>query len=204
MTFPLTRLFNLATGRHGYAGINEDDSEAGVVREGDREDEAELRQTKAVGISIRNITKKYRDGDRAALSTVSLDLYEGQIFGLLGHNGAGKTTLHSIITGLLQPSTGQIFVEGKDLSDEKVGDVCILGRCLNSCRPNVIRLPLPFQLTFVSYLLSRRGMTYGRPSAFVPSTISCMIGLRFMSTSSCLPPSKVRTPSDLLRQAKLA
>lgn len=127
IAFPLTRLFNLATGRHGYAGISGDDSEVGVVREGDREDEAELRQTKAIGISIRNITKQYRTGDRAALSAVSLDLYEGQIFGLLGHNGAGKTTLHSIITGLLQPSTGKILVEGKDLSDEKVGRACILG-----------------------------------------------------------------------------
>ena len=118
IAFPLKKLFSSA--KRGYASITGEDMESGIVRDGDREDERELMQSRAVGVSIRNISKQYRSEDRAALTTVSLDLYAGQIFGLLGHNGAGKTTLHSIITGLIQPSSGKVFVEGKDLSDENV------------------------------------------------------------------------------------
>lgn len=49
------------------------------------------------------------------LSDVSLELYAGETLGLIGPNGAGKTTLFNIISGLATPSSGQVFLEGKDL-----------------------------------------------------------------------------------------
>ena len=48
-----------------------------------------------------------------ALSGVSLDVGRGEILGLVGENGAGKSTLIQILTGALEPDTGQLFLEGQ-------------------------------------------------------------------------------------------
>ncbi|MEJ7699598.1 MAG: ABC transporter ATP-binding protein [Pyrinomonadaceae bacterium] len=55
-----------------------------------------------------------------ALRDVSFDIREGEIFGLIGRNGAGKTTLTKIIATLVQPSGGQVFVEGFDTVADEV------------------------------------------------------------------------------------
>ena len=56
-----------------------------------------------------------RFGGLVALHGVSLDLNRGEILGLIGPNGAGKTTLFNCITGVVQPSGGSIFFEGRSL-----------------------------------------------------------------------------------------
>jgi ATP-binding cassette subfamily A (ABC1) protein 3 len=50
-----------------------------------------------------------------ALDKINFDIYENQIFCLLGHNGAGKTTLINILTGMLHYTRGRVFVNNKDL-----------------------------------------------------------------------------------------
>ena len=71
-------------------------------------------------IDIRNLTKFYGRGNQAvrALNEVTLQIEEG-MFGLLGPNGAGKTTLMRILAGIIQPSRGQVTINGLDLSQEK-------------------------------------------------------------------------------------
>ncbi|MBO0343648.1 ABC transporter ATP-binding protein [Roseibium limicola] len=64
-------------------------------------------------ISIRDLEKTYSGGFQA-LKSVSLDINAGEVFALLGPNGAGKTTLISTICGLVQPSSGQVFIGGHD------------------------------------------------------------------------------------------
>jgi ABC-2 type transport system ATP-binding protein len=64
-------------------------------------------------LEARNLVKKY--GDLVAVKDVNLAIQEGEILGLLGPNGAGKTTIISMITGLLEPTSGQITVDGLDL-----------------------------------------------------------------------------------------
>lgn len=64
-------------------------------------------------LEIRNITKKY--GDLTAVDNVSLDIYEGDMIGLLGHNGAGKTTLLVMLAGLTLQTSGSIKICGKDI-----------------------------------------------------------------------------------------
>ena len=65
-------------------------------------------------VSIRNLSKTYAGGFQA-LKKVSLDIQRGEIIALLGPNGAGKTTLISIICGIVNPSEGEVLVDGKDI-----------------------------------------------------------------------------------------
>lgn len=63
-------------------------------------------------IQIENLTKKYRDAEMYSLDDFSLDITEGEVFGVLGPNGAGKTTLISILCGLLKPTSGSFTIDG--------------------------------------------------------------------------------------------
>jgi ABC-2 type transport system ATP-binding protein len=67
-------------------------------------------------LRIKNIKKRY--GTKEALKGVSLDIYKGEILGLLGVNGAGKTTLSSIIATLHPPTEGDIECEGVSIYDD--------------------------------------------------------------------------------------
>jgi ABC-2 type transport system ATP-binding protein len=84
-------------------------------------------------LDIRNISKSYNGRD--ALRNVSLRIERGEIFGLLGPNGAGKTTLMSILSTLLQPTSGTASVCGFDVGTQ-AGDV----RKLLGCVPQEISL----------------------------------------------------------------
>lgn len=65
-------------------------------------------------ISTRGITKHF--GSVQALRGVDLDVYAGEVVGLVGDNGAGKSTLVNILSGALQPNDGSILVDGKTVT----------------------------------------------------------------------------------------
>lgn len=61
------------------------------------------------------------------MDNLNLNLYSGQIFAMLGHNGAGKTTTISILTGMMEASSGKVSCFGKTMLDpqgiEPRGDI---------------------------------------------------------------------------------
>jgi len=65
-------------------------------------------------INIDNIFKKFKD--IIALNGVSFEVEKGTIFGIFGPNGAGKTTIIRIISGILKPDSGRVYVKCKNLS----------------------------------------------------------------------------------------
>jgi putrescine transport system ATP-binding protein len=66
-------------------------------------------------VRIRNVTKKF--GDIAAVADVSLDIYKGELFCLLGGSGSGKSTLLRMLAGFEAPTSGRIEIDGQDMSD---------------------------------------------------------------------------------------
>jgi len=73
-------------------------------------------------IETKEVCKSF--GEKVALDHVSLEIPEGQIFGLLGPNGAGKTTLIRIINRITIPNSGEVFFNGRPITQrdvEKIG-----------------------------------------------------------------------------------
>jgi branched-chain amino acid transport system ATP-binding protein len=65
-------------------------------------------------LSAQGLTRRF--GGLVAVDRVSFAVAEGEIFGLIGPNGAGKTTTFNLMTGLIQPSAGQLLHQGEDIS----------------------------------------------------------------------------------------
>jgi putrescine transport system ATP-binding protein len=66
-------------------------------------------------IRIVNVTKKF--GSFVAVDNVSLNIYRGELFALLGGSGCGKTTLLRMLAGFEEPSAGKIYVDGVDMAN---------------------------------------------------------------------------------------
>lgn len=66
-------------------------------------------------LRISCLVKRYKE--LTAVDNLSLEIYRGEVFGFLGPNGAGKTTAIHMMTGILKPDAGEIFIQGEKLTD---------------------------------------------------------------------------------------
>ena len=81
-------------------------------------------------IKTENLSFTYYDGDFdemksdeiPALKAVNLSVKEGEYISVLGHNGSGKSTLAKLLNLILIPTSGKIFIDGKDVSDENLSE----------------------------------------------------------------------------------
>lgn len=62
-----------------------------------------------------------------ALKGISLTVNQGEVVSIIGANGAGKTTTLQTISRIIEPKSGSIFFEGKDITKEKAHNMCVLG-----------------------------------------------------------------------------
>ena len=69
-------------------------------------------------IEFKNVSLSY--GNRLILDNINFKINEGQIFGMLGPNGVGKSTIFNLITGLITPKHGSIFINGMDATQYPV------------------------------------------------------------------------------------
>ena len=72
-------------------------------------------------IEVKHVTKHF--GPKVALDDVSIDIPEGKIFGLLGPNGAGKSTLIRIINRITMATSGEIWFNGRPITDDDVAHI---------------------------------------------------------------------------------
>lgn len=75
-------------------------------------------------IKIENVSFKYDDdsAEVPALSNLSLDIKRGEFIAVIGHNGSGKSTLAKLLSMIIFPTGGKIFVDGKDITSEDFSD----------------------------------------------------------------------------------
>jgi len=66
-----------------------------------------------VALSIRGLVKRF--DNKTAVAGIDLEVFAGSLYGIVGPNGAGKTTTLSMVTGLLKPDAGSVFVHGHDV-----------------------------------------------------------------------------------------
>ena len=83
-------------------------------------------------LEVKNVTKTY--GNRKALRNVTFEVFAGEIFGFIGPNGAGKSTLMKIISGLTQPTTGEVLICGKSVQKDFEKAIINLGAMLENCQ----------------------------------------------------------------------
>lgn len=95
-------------------------------------------------LQVRNLTKKF--AKFLAVDDISFEIDEAEIVGLLGPNGAGKTTIIHILLGLITPTSGEIFIFGKNLATHRQE---ILQK-VNFTSPYV---SLPYRLTVFENLI---------------------------------------------------
>lgn len=70
-------------------------------------------------IKIENLSKSYVKGKKA-VDDLSFEINDGEIFGFLGPNGAGKTTTIKMMTGILNPDEGDVFIDGSSIKREPI------------------------------------------------------------------------------------
>ena len=104
-------------------------------------------------IDARALTKVFQG--KPAVDQLTLQVARGRFFGFLGPNGAGKSTTIKMLTGLLRPTSGEAFVEGRDLAKDRLAIKQLIGVLPEE-------LPLYERLTGEEYLLFA-GRMYGLP-----------------------------------------
>lgn len=73
-----------------------------------------------MAIIIHELEHRYEDGsagEKVALHDVNIKIEQGEMIGLIGHTGSGKSTLIQHLNGLLKPTSGVVFYDGKDIND---------------------------------------------------------------------------------------
>ena len=118
------------------------------------------------------LCKSYRG--RKVVNDVSLEVQQGEVVGLLGPNGAGKTTTFYILVGLARPDSGQVLLDGEDITD----------------------LPM--------YLRARNGISYlpQEPSVFRQLTVEQNL-LAVLETLTLTPEQQTDRLEELLAQMGL-
>lgn len=97
-------------------------------------------------IEIKNITKTY--GNKEVVKNVSLVIEKGKITSFIGANGAGKSTLLSMVSRLLEPSCGEVIIEGKSLKKWKDKELSKKISILRQNNPMDLRLTVKELVSF--------------------------------------------------------
>jgi hypothetical protein len=145
-------------------------------------------------VNVKKLRKVFNtpDGEKVAVKSLNLTMFEGEIFVLLGHNGAGKTTTISMLSGLFQPTSGDADIYGKSISK----DLAEIRTSMGVCPQHNVLYDV---MTVEEHLLLFAGLRgFGSPSSpsrYVPSFLPSSSFLRcsfldsfFVSfLPSCLP-----------------
>ncbi|MHC1719150.1 MAG: ABC transporter ATP-binding protein [Clostridiaceae bacterium] len=74
---------------------------------------------------IKNVSFTYPGAKQQTLSGIDFDIHKGELFGIIGHNGSGKSTVMKNILGLLKPTEGEVFVNGKNTKEIDISNLIV-------------------------------------------------------------------------------
>ncbi len=131
-------------------------------------------------VSIRNITKKF--GDFIAVNDVSLDIYKGEIFCLLGGSGCGKSTLLRMLAGFEMPTSGVIEIDGRSMAGVQPYD-----RPTNMMFQSYALFPHMSVEKNIAYGLIREGV----PKADAMARVSDMLAMVQLSSYAARKPHQL-------------
>ena len=108
-----------------------------------------------IALEARNVVRRY--GNLVAVNGLSVQVKKGEVFGLLGPNGAGKTTSIRMMCGLLRPTSGEIFIQGRPI--EKAGNEEVRARVGICPQENILwtKLTCFEQLVFSARMYNVQG-----------------------------------------------
>jgi ABC-type branched-subunit amino acid transport system ATPase component/ABC-type branched-subunit amino acid transport system permease subunit len=107
-----------------------------------------------VVLEVRNLSRSF--GGLKAVQDVSFKLRRNEILGIIGPNGAGKTTLFNLLNGFLRPGTGEILLDGREMSGRKPHELCDagIGRTFQIMRP-FLRMSISDNVVVGAYVRAR-------------------------------------------------
>ena len=107
-----------------------------------------------VVLEVRNLSRSF--GGLKAVQDVSFKLRQNEILGIIGPNGAGKTTLFNLLNGFLRPGTGEILLDGREMSGRKPHELCEagIGRTFQIMRP-FLRMSISDNVVVGAYVRAR-------------------------------------------------
>ncbi len=102
-----------------------------------------------VVIEVHRLTYTYPGGTSPALADLSFQIPKGQFVGLIGQNGAGKTTLMKCLVGLLKPSAGEVRLNGRAITQQKVKELARqIGLILQNPDTQLFRMSVEEEIRF--------------------------------------------------------
>lgn len=108
-------------------------------------------------ITVKNVSKKY--GNKCVVDNVSLTIEKGKITSFIGPNGAGKSTLLSMVSRLLSKDSGEIVIDGKDVSKWKTNELSKRMSILKQSNHINIRLTVRELVSFGRFPYSQGKLT---------------------------------------------
>lgn len=108
-------------------------------------------------LKIRDVSKSY--GNNRVVDNVSLDIEKGKLTSFVGPNGAGKSTLLSIIVGLLEKESGEIYLDDRDINSYKKDELSKKISILRQSNNLNIRLSIRDLVSFGRFPYSRGKLT---------------------------------------------
>ncbi len=108
-------------------------------------------------LKIKDVSKSY--GSNRVVNNISLDIKKGKLTSFVGPNGAGKSTLLSIIVGLLEKESGEIYLDGRDISSYKKDELSKKISILRQSNNLNIRLTIRDLVSFGRFPYSKGRLT---------------------------------------------
>ena len=122
--------------------------------------ELELSSTEDIILSTEGLKKRF--GGLVAVNDITLDIEKGSIKAIIGPNGSGKTTFFNLITGALPVSSGEIYFEGRDITNLSMHQRTRLGISRSYQITNIF----PYQTTFENIRLAVQGCSGAKVNFF--------------------------------------